>query len=278
MGSGVERRTVARNVVAMRAEPDGDSEQVSQLLLGEEVAIEEARDEWQLAVGPDGYRGWVRANALTVRMGDPGTPVIVASLLAPIAPERDPGGPRITLASFGTVLAACGEEPGGTGTIRVRLPGGSLGRLAADDVQPLHPRPRPDGPSLAATALGLLGIPYLWGGRSAFGYDCSGYVQAVYAFHGVALPRDADLQASWPGLAPVAPDAPRAGDLLFFSGGASRHQRRITHVGLCLGDGRFAHAAGGGMGTIVTPVGSPFYKERLVSAGRLEPHPEVGID
>lgn len=271
-----DRCRTARNVVGMRAEPDGDSEQVSQLLLNEAAAVEAHEGEWCRVVGPDGYRGWVRANALSPAIDYPGLPVVVTALLAPIVPTSVPSGPRITLASFGTVLVGTG--PAVEGFLTVWLPTGETALISGADVEPLAPRPPATGRSLAAVALHLLGIPYLWGGRSAFGYDCSGYTQTIYGVHGVVLPRDADLQANWNGLTNVPLGSVEAGDLLFFGGGSDRHSRRITHVGICVGGGRFAHAAGGGQGSIVSALDDPAYRGRLVSAGRLEADPQVCVD
>ncbi len=94
-------------------------------------------------------------------------------------------------------------------------------------------------PGLADRVESLLGVPYLWGGRSAAAFDCSGFVQQVLAEQGVRLPRDARQQhratRALPRGAQVAP-----GDLLFFAPAGER----VAHVGLALGNGYFAHAQG----------------------------------
>jgi cell wall-associated NlpC family hydrolase len=105
-----------------------------------------------------------------------------------------------------------------------------------------------------AHALAHEGSPYLWGGRSTYGIDCSGLVASSYGACGVTVPRDARQQFAWDGLRPGPAPAKesvgelRPGDLLFFtspdapppSAGA---RRPITHVGVYLGDGRFVHAS-----------------------------------
>ncbi|HUF89013.1 MAG TPA: C40 family peptidase, partial [Gemmatimonadota bacterium] len=94
----------------------------------------------------------------------------------------------------------------------------------------------PTAEDLIATAEAFLGVPYLWGGTTALGMDCSGYVQQVYRLNGIRLARDADQQAMEG--RPV--EEARAGDLLFFG------DARVTHVGLSTGDGMFFHAPQGG--------------------------------
>jgi cell wall-associated NlpC family hydrolase len=87
-----------------------------------------------------------------------------------------------------------------------------------------------------ATARRFLGVPYLWGGMSALGLDCSGLVSQVYGAHGVTLPRDARHAVRRPGAAPVDKAQLRPGDLVFFG------KSKITHVGMYVGDGRFINA------------------------------------
>ena len=87
-------------------------------------------------------------------------------------------------------------------------------------------------------ALKYLNAPYLWGGRSPYGIDCSGYTQMVYSFFNIALPRDAYLQANMGETLNFAGEA-RLGDLAYFG-----TEEKITHVGICLGDNEIIHASG----------------------------------
>jgi cell wall-associated NlpC family hydrolase len=94
---------------------------------------------------------------------------------------------------------------------------------------------------LTATGVRFLGIPYLWGGSTPKGFDCSGLVQRIYRLHGVILPRDSDQQSRIGGEKHVASlDDLAPGDLLFFG----RAAQRITHVGMALPDRLFLHAYG----------------------------------
>ena len=89
--------------------------------------------------------------------------------------------------------------------------------------------PEPTGADLVKTAKEFLGLPYLWAGTSAFGFDCSGFTHTVYGVHGVRIPRDAGPQAD--AGTPVAEEDLRPGDLVFFG------EDRIHHVGMYAGDG-----------------------------------------
>jgi cell wall-associated NlpC family hydrolase len=128
----------------------------------------------------------------------------------------------------------------------VRLPGGDTAYLQAGDgriVDASAPRPRGGEAELVATARRFLGVPYVWGGMSAEGVDCSGFVSQVYWANGVTLPRDADMQFDDPSALAVEKSALRPGDLVFFG------KTKVTHVGMYVGNGRFLNAT-----TYTTPM------------------------
>jgi cell wall-associated NlpC family hydrolase len=121
------------------------------------------------------------------------------------------------------------------GWLQVRLPDKRSAWIQSGDVI-ADPKPL-SIPESIELAKRFLGLPYLWGGRSSFGYDCSGFTQMLVLARGINMPRDADQQAAWTGVIPVDRKDLQSGDLLFF--GSSL--KDITHTGMYIGDGEFIH-------------------------------------
>ncbi len=92
----------------------------------------------------------------------------------------------------------------------------------------------------------MIGVPYLWGGTSGNGIDCSGFVRLLHRWVGIEIPRDADMQQG--AAKPVEPPY-EIGDLFFFGEGNSK--RDITHVGMSLGGWRMIHSSRGRNGVYV---------------------------
>jgi cell wall-associated NlpC family hydrolase len=138
------------------------------------------------------------------------------------------GGASVSPVFFGGRLIA--SRPA-RGWCAVELPDGRRGQLPAAALA------RVPAPALEERVASLLGSPYLWGGRSPAGYDCSAFVQQVLLEQGIGLPRDARDQHRR--CRPV-PGAERVGDLAFFR----RPGEPPSHVGIALGGGYFAHCRG----------------------------------
>jgi cell wall-associated NlpC family hydrolase len=244
---------VVRSPVApLLAEPRISSELISQRLAGHRVEVVERRAPWIRVRGQDGYAGWTHEGYLRRQARD------------------DSGATRTSLGC--AVVSADGQ--------RRQLPLGAVlsesDRIesgAALDAASLARRFPRDGAALAESAATLFsGTPYLWGGITPWGADCSGFVQSCFALHGVALPRDARDQVERGADPRVAIDALRPADLLFFS---EREDGRVTHVGVALGAGRMAHVALGRGGFAIERLSSdePYVatlRSRFRGARRIE--------
>ncbi len=120
---------------------------------------------------------------------------------------------------------------------------------------------------LVRAALRKRGTPYVWGGASRGGFDCSGFVCYIFGqMHGMKLPHSASAQSRL-GSA-VAKDELKAGDLVFFS----TYRPGVSHVGIYVGDNKFVHAANSRRGTRVDSI-SGYYGNRYKWARRLTPTP-----
>jgi len=232
----------------MYAAPDESVEVVSQATLGQVVDVIDTSGTFARVRTPDLYEGWLPRAAVSLyadraapRYARAGRVVEVTSLMAYLYRDADDSTARPrTSAPLATRLEVTADGPG-EGWLTVRLPSGGTAYVQSGDVKPVDPGASPHRGSpedVLATARRFLGVPYLWGGMTARGLDCSGLVSRVYLANGVALPRDADLQFESPSLVPVEREALQPADLVFFG----RDAKSITHVGLYAGDGRFISA------------------------------------
>ena len=202
----------------------------TQLLLGDRVQVLNVSGAWAQVVVPDqatpldkrGYPVYMRVRQLTgVSPLDAAEAVVVVK---PTTVLRSLDGAMTLRISFGTMLSVLSEA---TATYGVATPGGVM----AVDKSAVSIRVLPHtAASIIATARSFLGLKYLWGGTSGFGYDCSGFVYSIFKAHGILLPRDADPQSR------VGRAVSRAnlqpGDLVFFSSGGSAY-----HVAIYAGQG-----------------------------------------
>lgn len=231
-------------VANMYSGPSDQKDVVSQALYGSNVKLLVARGEWSRIQTDDHYRGWTPSRYLRlIQIGSgyatSGKTVQVESLFANLYRETDVTRhkPVITI-PFESRVEVIAEGTGeNEGWLRVRLPDQRTAWVQAGDVVS-DPKPLtiPESIELAKR---FLGLPYLWGGRSTFGYDCSGFTQMLVRSRGIQMPRDTDLQAAWSGVVAVDRKDLQPGDLLFFGSSA----KNITHAGMYIGDGQFIHAA-----------------------------------
>lgn len=235
-------------VEPMREAPYATSEIVSQAIFSEAVILTKEVDgkegdakeaeEWvEIETAVDHYRGFVRKNTLCSRAEPfPLSPlakcVRVNRLAAHLyAVEDTIYGPLVTLPFESQLQCVEPVQEGNGRWIKVAMPDGRQGYIQRGDI-------KEEGAVLTmeemcALSMRFIGLPYTWGGRSSFGYDCSGLVQMLYRQMGVYLPRDSKIQAQWEGFKSVPLESLQAGDLIFF--GLS--EEKIRHVGMYLKEG-----------------------------------------
>lgn len=217
------------SVVSMRAEPRHGAEQVSQALMGTPVSVLEHGREWSRVRTPDGYEGWIINHSLVFKSAAEMTRWRQSPRVMVTAPfELHDADCRTDLVS-GDVLEAAGDS--------LRLPDGRMILRPAGATAPLDSVMASGfNPELLPLWAGqYMGVPYLWGGLSSKGMDCSGLVRMAYMAQGRILPRDAWQQALEG--KEVSPDSLKPGDLIFFG------NKRITHVGIYAGGGEYVHSS-----------------------------------
>jgi SH3-like domain-containing protein len=241
------------SVGTLRAAPRYDSELVSQALLGMPVRILERRGGWRRVRTPDRYIGWVNGSVTAMTKSELQQylqkPKVTVTSLSCRSLEKPDGAARPV---FDLVAG---------NMLEVRKTEGEFYLAVSPDGREAYVRKQDametdewlagialTGESVVNMAHRFAGIPYLWGGTSAKGMDCSGFTKTVYFMHGVILARDASQQALNGRLTDSSGDFDSLlpGDLLFFGTGATADSPgggRVVHVGIYIGNRRFIHAS-----------------------------------
>lgn len=241
------------SVANLRSEPKHSAELSTQALLGAVLRVWEQKGDFFLVQTPDDYFGWmddggfVLADSATVRNYLRSERLIVTRSFDFVYEGPSFASQKVSDLVAGDLLQKAGEAV--SGFLPVSLPDGRSGFVAAEAVQPFSDwlnQPEPDAASVIAAGLEMMGRPYLWGGTSGKGVDCSGFTKMTYFLNGVQLPRDASQQVHVGQL--LEKDTTlrtyQPGDLLFFGREATADQKeRIWHVALYLGNGKILHAS-----------------------------------
>ncbi|PPD43301.1 MAG: peptidase P60 [Methylocystis sp.] len=234
---------VKEGVIDMRREPRPDCAIDTQVLYGERVTVYDELEGWAWAqLARDGYVGWIAANALWSQLSSPTHRVCVPrTFVYPAASIKQP--PLLALPLSAEVEIV--EERDNFFVTR------DMGFIWKPHLAALE-KPAEDFVAVAET---LYGAPYLWGGKSVIGVDCSGLVQVSLAATGFQAPRDSDMQEAQLG-APVKIGAPlQRGDLIFWKG----------HVGVMRDPATLLHANGTHM--LVSSEALDLVRDRNIRAG-----------
>jgi cell wall-associated NlpC family hydrolase len=226
------RMRVAAPSAFLRGRPDAKAEAMTELLFGEEVIVSFSRADWaEIENLTDGYKGFLPAAALDG--AGPSPTHKVAALRTLVYPEPNLKVPPIGALSFLSRLHP-GDERNGFAELATDVWIYAKHLAPIDSVEPDHVK----------TALRFLEVPYLWGGRTAQGLDCSALVQLSLAAAGIVAPRDSGPQRMTLGHRVLGDAPPRAGDLIFWPG----------HVAIMMQDGMVVHANAHHMAVMVEPL------------------------
>jgi hypothetical protein len=239
-----------------------DRQRLTQALLGDPILLEEEDGNWAKVRLADSYRGYIKRSHLVPvsnSCSGPWGTVIVPAV--PIWPQRKSCNGPVT-AYLGTQLRLADNNDGQhkSGYCTVDLPAIGKGLVEEDAIMVTKnsftlPAKAKRAQGLAFT---LLGTPYMWGGITCEGIDCSGLIQTAYRGVGLLCPRDVDQQYSH---SRSRAGKPQPGDLVFFATG---QEGVASHVGLYIGSGQFLHASNRLGGVVVTSLNSPFYRKCLL--------------
>ncbi len=219
------------SVVPVRAEPSDRSVMVSQLLFGELIEIKDVSNGWlRVSIEHDGYMGWIDEKQCTSL--DQKSFVHISALdlslvTDPVALLEHSSGQKMR-------VVAGSSLPGLQNNQLVLA--GDVFRYEGNSIKWKELCTRP---ILVHYAMSYLDAPYMWGGRTPFGIDCSGFTQMVYRLAGIPLHRDAHQQVMQ-GQSRAFADEAQPGDLAFFDD----EEGRIIHTGIVLAEGKIIHASG----------------------------------
>jgi len=266
-------------LIPLRSKPSECSEMITQLLFGELFEALDEKDSWsKIRNLSDGYVGWCTTKMLqmlppeiveTYRNAEP---LFTKALLAPCVKQGE-AVPRLYLPA-GSRLYFLNKETGAFPVYRTIEPGNiqpekETWKINTDSLAWFVGKPE-----MLRQAMHFMNVPYLWGGKSALGIDCSGFVQVVYSMYGYLLSRDAKDQAL-EGVSVSSLSEAASGDLAFFS----NEEEKIVHVGILLDENRILHASGSvhidkidNTGIFSTSLGVYTHKlcclRRILSAGK----------
>jgi hypothetical protein len=248
---------VATNLLDLWAEPRFNAERSSQLLFAELLTVHDEQQGHFLVKQIDGYSGWVDSRQI-VLINENAYDAYHSARLSAIKSSRTPIFHKQHLSAaphhilYGSQVRVVRQSKG---LSEILLPDGQQRLVRAGSLAATTGKGASSitGTKLVSEAKRFLGVPYLWGGASPCGFDCSGLVQTICRRFGMAVPRDTKDQISIG--APVPREEVRTGDLLFFK----------RHVGFAIGRDRIIHCSIGGSGVRINSLRPrlPDYREDL---------------
>lgn len=282
--AGQLQGVVTLSVANLRTEPKHRAELATQATMGTPVRVWKKEKDWYLVQTPDQYLAWVDASGLAlmdaVRYAawQQGEKLLYTKPYGFAYAGPEMGGATVSDLVYGDVLLLKGQQQG---FYQVAFPDGRTAFVPAAEASQykawLASR-QPTEANLVAAGKQLLGLPYLWGGTSFKGVDCSGFTKTVYFMNGLVLPRDASQQVHMGQLVDTSKgwEQLQPGDLLFFGTPATADKpERVVHVGMWIGGNQeFIHAAGRVRINSMNPEApnfDAFEQQRFLRAKRIPP-------
>lgn len=235
------------SVCNTRHDADYDSGQESQALLGMPVKVLDCHNEWTQIQTPEDYVHWVLSSCIhkvsrqELTQWNQSELLVVTSLYGFVYQSPNTKAQTMSDVVAGDRLRFLGKKGK---FYQVQYPDGRIGYLPRRDGLPIaqwRARLKNDAHSILTTAYKLNGIPYMWGGTSPKGVDCSGFIRTTLYMHDIIIPRNASQQACKGQRIEIAPDYSnlQPGDLLFFG-----RENHVSHVAFYVGNLRFIHSLG----------------------------------
>ncbi|MCH7409242.1 C40 family peptidase [Belliella sp. DSM 111904] len=243
---------VTISVANIRSEAKHSAELATQAVMGTPLKVLKKSGSWYLIQTPEGYISWVDAAGIALKSPDEiqswsKAPKVIFTELIGYVYSDTAKEEFVSDLVAGNILEVIGENDK---LWQIKLPDGRSGWIEKDQSEPIDQwldSRNPSDDNLIKTAKSMMGVPYLWGGTSIKGVDCSGFTKTIYYLNGAIIPRDAsqqihegeevDTSAGW--------DHLKVGDLLFFGEKATEDTKeRVIHVGMWIGNDSFIHARG----------------------------------
>ena len=252
---------VATNLTGLYEKPTFGMTLSSELCYGTDLEVLDENGNWVFTRQADGYLGWAYRRYLSEGIAPTATHLVLAPAIE-LHEKPEEASEVVTRLVSGTGIGV--EEKRGDWSLAHANKTGWISSTSLRAFTDIPDSIEAKRQTMAADAMRMIGVPYLWGGTSGNGIDCSGFARLLHRWVGIDIPRDADMQHN--SAKPV--ESPfEIGDLFFFAEDGS--QRDITHVGISLGGWRMIHSSRGRNGVYIDDL-----QERkplmdiFVSAGR----------
>jgi len=250
---GTQNALVKISVANLRSNPAHSAELATQATMGTPLKIFKKEGSWYLVQTPDKYLAWVDNGGLEPVTDEEfenwrATPKLIYTKAFGFSyKEASLESQEVSDLVAGSILELLGEQ---NQFYKVGYPNGDVAFVEKSAAQPYREwiaALNPSEENLIKTSKSLMGLPYLWGGTSPKGVDCSGYTKTIYFLNGIIIPRDASQQVHTGKLVDSTRNFENLipGDLLFFGRAATDSTaERVVHVGMWIGNNQFIHSSG----------------------------------